>query len=280
MLAALGGTCSERGGVVNIALEGILLAGAFATAAVAFATGNPWLAALAGVAGGALMSLLHALLTVVVKVDQIISGLAINLFAAGFTQYGFRLKLQGTKIPVLPSWKPFHAGPWGDLGNAVLGQPLVLATVVLVPLVTILLLSTRFGLRLAAVGEKPDACDTLGIGVRRTRIAGVLLSGALAGLGGSWLVFNIEQFQPGMSAGKGFIAMAAVVCGKWDPRGATAACVLFGFSIALASACARWGVPVPSEIVSMLPYVLTIVAVAGLVGRARPPASLGVPYEA
>lgn len=282
VLAALGGTCSERGGVVNIALEGMLISGAFATASVSMATGNPWAGLAAGVVAGVLAAALHALLTVVIKVDQIISGLAINLFAAGATHYGMRLIWVGTAsktIAVLPQARPFGDGAAGELANAVFGMPLVVATIVLVGLVTVLLRKTRFGLRLSAVGERPEACDTLGISVWRMRVVGVLLSGGLAGTGGAWLAFNIEQFQHGMSAGKGYIAMAAVVCGKWDPLGATAACLLFGFSIAFAAACERWGIAIPSEIISTLPYVLTIVAVAGLVGRARPPAALGIPYE-
>ncbi len=282
VLAALGGTCSERSGVVNIALEGILLGGAFGTAVGAFLTGSAWIGLAVGVATGILVSSLHALITVAFKIDQIISGVAINLLVAGTTQYGMHLVWKGPAsrtIPVLPNWTVLPTGRMSDLANTLLGLPLVSATIVLVPLVWLLIARTRFGLRLRAVGENPAACDTLGISVPRMRTAGVLLSGALAGLGGAWLAFNIGQFQHGMSAGKGFIAMAAVVCGKWNPLGAAAACLLFGFAGALAASCERWGVRVPSELISTLPYVLTMVAVAGLVGRARSPAALGIPYE-
>jgi len=282
VLAALGGTCSERSGVVNIALEGILLGGAFGTAVVAFATKNPWVGLMAGVAAGVLVSSFHSFLTVTIKVDQIISGLAINIFVAGATEYGMHLIWKGTEsrsIPILPKWTVLGAGRWSDLVNTLLGHPLVLATLLLVPAIWILVPRPRFGLRLQAVGENPAACDTLGISVPGLRYSGVLLSGALAGLGGCWLAFNISQFQHGMSAGKGFIAMAAVVCGKWNPLGAVAACLLFGFAGALAASCERWGVRVPSELISTLPYVLTMIAVAGLVGRARAPAALGTPYE-
>lgn len=282
ILAALGGTCSERSGVVNIALEGILLGGAFGTAVAAFATKSPWIGLAAGVGVGMLVSLLHSFLTVTIKVDQIISGLAINIFVAGATEYGRHLVWQGPEsrtLPLLPKWKVLTAGRWSDLANTLLGHPLVLATLLLIPVIWLLIARTRFGLRLRAVGENPAACDTLGISVPGLRYSGVLLSGALAGLGGAWLAFNISQFQPGMSAGKGFIAMAAVVCGKWNPLGAVAACLLFGFSDALATSLERWGVEIPSQILKTIPYVLTIIAVAGLVGRARAPAALGVPYQ-
>lgn len=353
VLAALGGTCSERSGVVNIALEGILLAGAFGAAVGAFLTKSAWIGLAAGVTAGILVSSLHALIAVAFKIDQIISGLAINLLVAGGTEYGMHLVWKGAasrSIPVLPKWTVLSTSRWSDLANTVLGLPLVAATVLLVPLVWLLIARTRFGLRLRAVGENPAACDTLGISVPRMRTAGVLLSGSLAGLGGVWLAFNIGQFQHGMSAGKGFIAMAAVVCGKWNPLGAAAACLLFGFSGAFAAAWERWnpvlsqgsllivlavlgaaavaalvgaavyrnrnprsagrrvllglGVAlaigagtlawasrrtleegtamrlyVPGELLSTLPYVLTMVAVAGLVGRARSPAALGIPYE-
>jgi simple sugar transport system permease protein len=281
VLAALGGTCSERGGVVNIALEGILLGAAFTTAAVAWSTGSAWLGLVGGVAAGIAISALHAMISVSLKVDQIISGLAINILVSGATEYGMHLLWAGTTsrtIPVLPSWTLLEGGGVSDLINTLFGRPVVIATMVLIPAVWALHEKTRFGLRLRATGDNPGAAATLGVSVARIRTQGVLLSGGLAGLGGAWLAFNISQFQHGMSAGKGFIAMAAVVSGKWNPLGATAACLLFGFSEALAAACERWGLSVPSELISTLPYVLTIALVAGFVGRARAPQALGIPY--
>lgn len=282
VLAALGGVCSERSGVVNIALEGILLAGAFGTAAVSHATGSPWAGLLGGVAAGILAAALHAFMTVTTKVDQIISGLAVNILVAGVTEYGATLVWPGSAsrtIPTLPAWNPLPAGGIGDFINTLIGKPLVIVTPLIVAGVWFLIAKTRFGLRLRAVGENPGACDTVGLSVPGLRYSGVLLSGALAGLGGAWLAFYINQFQHGMSAGKGFIAMAAVVVGRWNPLGAAAACVLFAFATALGSGCERWKVPVPSELINTLPYVLTIVAVAGFVGRAKAPAALGVAYE-
>jgi general nucleoside transport system permease protein len=278
VLAALGGTSSERSGVVNIALEGILLGGAFAAAAVAHLTGSVLIGALAGVAAGMSISIVHALLSVTMRADQIISGLAINLFVAGAAEYGGHLVWPGAEsrsLPPLSSWAPTGI----DLVDTLIGRPFVLVTAGLVACIWFLGARTVFGLRQRAVGENPGACDTLGVSVTRMRYASVLMSGALAGLGGAWLAFNVGQFQHDMSAGKGYIAMAAVVFGKWNPLGATAACLLFGFSEALAASLERWRVPVPSELISTLPYVLTVVALVGVVGRARAPASLGVPYE-
>ncbi|MBI4614986.1 MAG: ABC transporter permease [Planctomycetes bacterium] len=282
LLPALGGTCSERAGVVNIGLEGMLLVGAFAAAAAAHATGSAWTGLVAGVLAGTLTALLHALLTVTAKVDQIISGLSINLLAGGATGYGMDLIWGDTDsgtVPVLPAWELVPEGPWGNVVNALFGRPLVLLTALAVPAVWLLLFRTRFGLRLSAVGENPAACDTLGLSVAGLRYRGVLLSGALAGMGGSWLAFNVGRFGQDISAGKGYIAMAAVVCGRWRPLGVAAACFLFGFAGALCAALERWRVPVPSQLLTALPYVLTMIVVAGLVGRARAPAALGVPYE-
>jgi general nucleoside transport system permease protein len=278
VLAALGGTSSERSGVVNIALEGILLAGAFAAAVVSFATGSATIGAIAGVAAGILVSAVHAFMSVTMRADQIISGLALNLFVSGATEYGGHLVWPDAASRNLPTIGSFQ--PTGfDVLDTILGRPLVLATVSIVLVSWFTYEKTVFGLRQRSVGENPGACDTLGVSVARARYLGVMLSGALAGLGGAYLAFNVGQFQHNMSAGKGYIAMAAVVFGKWSPLGATAACLLFGFSEALAAALERWRVPVPSELISTLPYVLTIVALVGVVGRARAPSALGVPYE-
>jgi simple sugar transport system permease protein len=282
VLAALGGTCSERSGVVNIALEGILLAGAFGTAAVAWGSGSAWAGLVAGIAAGIVVSALHAVMTVVFKVDQIISGLAINIVVAGATEYGMHLvwpEAASRALPPLAQATLMERGPVGDIVNALFGHPIVLGTAALVALVWALLERSVFGLRLRAVGETPGACDTVGLSVGGLRWAGVTLSGGLAGLGGAWLAFYVNQFSHGMSAGKGFIAMAAVVFGKWRPLGATAACLFFGFAMSLEKAFQLWKVPVSRELMSTLPYVLTMVAVAGLVGRARPPAALGIAYE-
>jgi simple sugar transport system permease protein len=278
VLAALGGTSSERSGVVNIALEGILLSGAFAAAVAAHGTGSVLAGAVAGVLAGMLIALVHALLSITMRSDQVISGLAINLFVAGATEYGGHVVWPGAAARSLPSL-PFAAPTGIDVVDTLIGRPFVLMTIGLVIVTSLVSSRTVFGLRQRAVGENPSACDTLGVSVAKVRYASVLASGALAGLGGAWLAFNVGQFQHNMSAGKGYIAMAAVVFGKWRPLGATAACLLFGFSEALAAGLERWRIPVPSELIGTLPYVLTIVALVGVVGRAKAPAALGVPYE-
>ncbi len=265
VLAALGGVASERTGVVNIALEAMLLVGAYATAVVAYASGDAWLGVLGGLIGGLSVALCHAVLTLWVKADPIISGLALNLLATGGTEYGAKLVWADSAargLPALPHSETF-------------GRPLVWATFCLIALSWVVMEKTPLGLRLSAVGESPDACETAGLSVRRLRLFGVLASGLFAGLGGAWLALNVGQFQQGMSAGKGYIAMAAVVFGRWRPVGAALACLLFASSEALAAAMERWQLGVPSELVGTLPYVLTIVAMAGLVGRARAPAALG-----
>lgn len=265
VLAALGGVASERTGVVNIALEAMLLVGAYATAVVAHASGDAWLGVLGGLIGGLSVALCHAALTLWVKADPIISGLALNLLATGGTEYGAKLVWADSAARGLP------ALPHSEL----FGRPLVWATFLLIALSWAVMEKTPLGLRLSAVGESPDACETAGLSVLRLRLFGVLASGLFAGLGGAWLALNVGQFQQGMSAGKGYIAMAAVVFGRWRPVGAALACLLFASSEALAAAMERWQLGVPSELVGTLPYVLTIVAMAGLVGRARAPAALG-----
>jgi len=284
VLAALGGTSSERAGVVNIALEGVLVTGAFASAAVTHWTGSPWVGMAAAVPAGVLIAYVHALATVTFKADQIISGLAVNLLALGATKFGAKLvwgKPHSDNIAKLPTiWeRDPDAGGLATFVHTLLAEPMVLLTILLVAAAWLLHTRTVLGLRLRAVGENAHAVDTLGLPVGGLRYTGVLMSGGFAALGGAWLAFDVTQFSSGMSAGKGYIAMAAVVFGKWHPLGATAACLLFGASEAFQLRLQAASVQVPSELVGTLPYLLTIVALVGLVGRARPPASLGVAYE-
>jgi simple sugar transport system permease protein len=283
VLAALGGMFSERSGVVNIALEGIMLTGAFASIVATFYTGSPWAGVLAGVAAGVLVSLLHAVVSIVFKADQIVSGVAINLLAAGLTQFLMWIiwgssanspPVQGMAHWALPeTWGPLARGV-----NVVIGHypPLVYVALALVALSHVVLFRTPFGLRLRATGEHPEAVDTLGVSVRAMRFAGVLLSGALAGLGGAFLALNTHQFVKNMSAGRGYIALAAMIFGKWNPVGALMACLLFGYAEAVQMGLQ--GQAVPTQFVQMIPYVLTMVALVGVIGRARPPAASGEPY--
>lgn len=283
ILAALGGMFSERSGVVNIALEGILLTGAFASIVATWATGDPWAGAFAGVLAGMLVALIHAVVTVTFKADQIVSGVAINLLAAGATQFLTWIIWDSSSnsptVVGMTNWAlPESWGGFARVFNAVLGHypPLVYVTLAIVALSHVVLWRTRFGLRLRATGEHPEAVDTLGIQVRRMRYSGVLLSGALAGLGGAFLALNTHQFVKNMSAGRGYIALAAMIFGRWNPVGAAAACLLFGYAEAVQMGLQ--GQAVPTQFVQMIPYALTMVALIGVMGRARGPAAVGKPY--
>jgi simple sugar transport system permease protein len=283
ILAALGGLFSERSGVINIALEGILLTGAFASVLATYYTGDPWAGAFAGVLAGMLISLLHAVVSIVFKADQIVSGVAINLLAMGATQFlTWIIWGSSSNSPPVPGMA--HWGlpeTWGGFArgvNVVIGHypPLVYVALGGVFVAHVVLWRTPFGLRLRATGEHPEAVDTLGVSVRRMRFSGVLLSGALAGLGGAFLALNTHQFVKNMSAGRGFIALAAMIFGKWNPLGALAACLLFGYAEAVQMGLQ--GHEIPTQFVQMIPYVLTMVALVGVIGRARPPAAIGKPY--
>lgn len=265
LFAALGGILSERAGVINIALEGKLLAGAFAAAAATLATGDPWLGVAAGAGAGILLGLLHALFGVVLRGDQIVVGVALNLLAAGASMFFMNL-LYGSSA---------NTPPFAGAGDGPGSPPLVLIALLLCPAVDALLRFTRFGLRLRAVGEHPEAAETLGIRPVRVRVAAVAMAGALAGVGGAYLALDAAQFVKNMSAGRGFIALAAVIFGKWRPYGAAAACLLFGLAEALQ--IRLQGLGIPTQFVQMIPYLLTMVALAGFVGRSRPPGALGAP---
>ncbi|MCB1163982.1 MAG: ABC transporter permease [Candidatus Krumholzibacteriia bacterium] len=270
LFAGLGGMFSERGGVVNIALEGILLVGAFAAAAAAIATGSLPVALLAAVLAGVLLASLHALVTLRFGVDQIVSGVALNMLAMGATEFlMWMLYGSGANSPRIAL-----TGPGGALGRVFVElPPLTLLALAAVPLCGWALFRTPFGLRLRAVGEHPEAADSLGLPVLRLRLAGVLLSGALAGLGGAFLSLGAGYFVKNMSAGRGYIALAALIFGKWRPRGVLAATLLFGFAESLQGQLQLpW---LPLRFVQMLPYLLTMVALAGVIGRSRAPAALG-----
>jgi len=283
VLTALGGMFSERSGVINIGLEGILLTGAFASVLATWATGDPWAGAGAGVFAGVLVALLHAVVSITFRADQIVSGVAINLFAMGATQFltwiVWGSSANSPPVAAMAHWTLPES--WGGLASAVnpvLGHypPLVLVALACVAVAHVVLFRTPFGLRLRATGEHPEAADTLGISVRRMRFSGVLLSGALAGLGGAFLALNTHQFVKNMSAGRGFIALAAMIFGKWTPLGALGASLLFGYAEAVQMGLQ--GRAVPSEFVQMIPYVLTMVALVGVIGRSRPPAAVGKAY--
>jgi simple sugar transport system permease protein len=248
-----------------------------------WATGDPWAGAGAGVFAGVLIALLHAVVSVTFRADQIVSGVAINLFAMGATQFltwiVWGSSANSPPVAAMQHWTlPESWGGVASAVNPVLGHypPLVLVALALVAAAHVVLFRTPFGLRLRATGEHPEAADTLGISVRKMRFSGVILSGALAGLGGAFLALNTHQFVKNMSAGRGFIALAAMIFGKWTPLGALGASLLFGYAEAVQMGLQ--GRAVPTEFVQMIPYVLTMVALVGVIGRSRPPAAVGKAY--
>jgi general nucleoside transport system permease protein len=282
-LGALAGICSERTGVVNIAIEGLMLTSAFVGFMTGVYTQNLALAVIAALAGGALMALLHAALSITFRVDQIISGTVINILAVGLTGFLNR-QLFATGAPpglsVLPkvTIPVLSELPW--VGPIIFQQkPIALIAIVLVFILHFALFRTRWGLRTRAVGEHPLAADTVGVNVNGLRYLNVVIGGVIAGLAGAYFTLeSVPHFEPLMTNGRGFIALAAMIFGKWTPFGAWGAALLFGVAEAIPTALQIQGINIPFQIVGLLPYVLTIVVVAGAVGRATPPAADGVPY--
>jgi len=276
VLASLGGVFSERAGVTNIGLEGMMLTGAFAGVATSFFTGNPWLGVLAAVFTGGLLGLLHAILTVKFIGNQIVSGVSINIFAMGFTAFmsqvfwgsrGASESVQGLKEISIPIIKDV------PIIGQIIGThtPLVYIMLILTVVAQFVLFDTPLGLRIRAVGEYPAAADSAGINVFKTKYVSVIVSGMLAGLGGAFLSLgHLNLFAWGMTGGRGFIAMAAMIFGKWIPFGAFWASLFFGFSDALQMRLQSLGL-LPPQIILSIPYVLTIAVLAGAVGRATPP---------
>ncbi len=284
LLPALGGVISERSGVVNIAMEGMMLTGAFFSVVADLAWHNPWLAALVGIIAGGLMALIHAVVSIRFRADQIVSGIAINIFAAGLTLFlvnriyglqdvghvGQSALLPYVNIPLLDQI-PF-------LGRVLFQQNIVVyAALILLVVVQVVLFRTRLGLRIRAVGEHPQAADTAGINVYAIRYGAVITSGLLSGLAGAFLAIGISNtFVPNMTDGRGYIALAAMIFGKWRPLGAFVACLIFGLGQAIYDANSV--IHVSQYLLSMLPYVLTLIVLAGIVGRSIPPAADGIPY--
>ena len=283
VLAALGGVLSERSGVVNIALEGIMLTAAFAGFAVAFVTHSLALGLLASIGAGMAIAALHAVLSIEFLVDQIVSGTVINILAVGVTGVFYRTSLQqGVRGPgTLPVWDIPVLSGIPVIGPIFFQNQLVTyLMLILVVVVHVVLFNSVWGLRTRACGEHPLAAETAGVNVKLVRYLNVIASGALGGLGGAY--FSIQQignFLPNMVGGRGFIALAAMIFGKWTPFGAFGASLLFAGSEALGARLQYLGVRVPIQFLGMLPYILTIVVVAGAMGRAIAPAAVGRPYR-
>lgn len=263
LFAAAGGVLAESAGVVSLTLEGYLLGGACGAAFAAYYFQNPAAGVLGAMTAGLLLGALHAWATVRYRADQIVSAIAINLLVVGLTRFALRVAFGSS------SNSPRVPGLSGSLGN-----PLVVLGLVVLPALAWLIARTPFGLRVRAVGESPTAAQAAGVNVARVRWTAVALSGVLAALGGAYLALDQHQFTDEMSAGRGFIALAAVIFGGWRPLPTALACLLFAAAETL-QLHLQGTSGVPSQLVGTIPYVLTIVALAGLVGRSVPPAALG-----
>ena len=286
VFGALGGVLGERSGVVNIAIEGQLLAGAFAAAMVASVLDSAWAGLVAASAAGVLVALILGLFAITYFVDQVIVGVVLNVLVLGLTSFMFTQVLapNAASLNAPPHFKAIAIPVLGDIplvGPIFFRQTVIVYLLyIAVALVTWALYRTKWGLRVRAVGEHPKAADTVGIKVNRTRYRTILIAGAVAGMGGAfYTLVSVPQFNREMTGGAGYIALAAVIFGKWDPIRATLAALLFGFASNLQGVLSVIGSPVPSQFMLMRPYVVTIFAVAGLFGRSRPPAADGIPYR-
>jgi general nucleoside transport system permease protein len=272
LFAASGGVMAERAGIVSLTLEGFMLMGAFGATLGSYYGGNAYLGVLCGVALGLLFGLIHAVASIRFRADQIVVGIAINLLAVGVTRFFLRLAFDSSSnSPRVPGFG-VTGGSAGLLGA--FANPLVWLGLLVMPIMALVVYRTAFGLRVRAAGEKPEAAASLGVPVGRVRYLAVGASGVLASLGGVYLALDQHQFTDQMTAGRGFIALAAIIFGRWDPARAGVACLLFAAAETLQIQLQSAGA-IPSQFVAMIPYVLTIVALAGVVGRAVPPAALG-----
>jgi simple sugar transport system permease protein len=282
---ALSGVLCERSGVVNIAIEGMLLSGAFTAAVVASITGNNWIGVIGAVIVGGLLAFVLAVLSIRYRVNQIIAGTVINIFAVGLTSFlSTRVLSANKQLNIPPRFDPISVPILSDIpivGPVFFsGNFFTYALFALIIVIHFALFYTRYGLRVRSVGEHPRAADTVGINVTFTRYRNVILGGMVAGIGGAYFtVGSTGAFEREMTAGRGFIGLAAMIFGGWTPVGAFLAGLVFGFADALQSRLSILGSPVPSEFLLMVPYITTIVVVAGLVGRVRMPAADGQPYK-
>ena len=268
LFAASGGVVAERAGIVSLTLEGFMLSGAFAAVLGVNYTENPWVGVLTGIFGGLVFALIHAVATIRYRADQIVVGVAINLMAIGVTRFFLKLFFDSS------SNSPRVAGFGGNITAAGFDNPLLWLGLLVPVAVAFMIYRTPFGLRVRAAGEHPEAAESVGVSVKRVRYIAVAISGVLAGLGGVYLALDQHQFTDQMTAGRGFIALSAVIFGRWDPIRAALACLLFAAAETLQIQL-QGSHAIASQFIEMIPYVLTIVALAGVVGRAVPPAALG-----
>lgn len=285
-LAALSGMYSERSGVVNIGIEGMMLLGAFTSVVVASVTHNMFLGILGGMVAGMILGALHAVLSIRYKVDQIISGAGIIILSLGFTSFLHRAVLEktpelNTPGPAIPPFPIPVLYKIPVIGPLFFNQsPVIYALFILLIVTHFLMNQTKWGLRIRSVGEHPRAADTLGINVFKIRYISVLISGMIAGLGGAYMsIGSAGRFNEGMSAGKGFLGLAAMIFGNWNPGGAFFGSIIFGFFDSWQEKLTLLKVGIPTEIFAMAPYLATMFVLAGIVGRAKMPAADGTPYE-
>lgn len=272
LFAASGGVISERSGLIGLGLEGYMLGGAFCGAAASYYSGSPWIGLLGAIAGGAALALLYAVTAIRFRADQVVLGVAINLLVTGATRFFLRLAFHSSaNSPRVPG---FGVEQSGTGFVSLIGNPLIWLGILAIAVMAWLLYRTPFGLRVRAAGEHPTAALSVGVPVHRVRYMAAALSGVLAGLGGAYLALDQHQFSADMTAGRGFIALAATIFGRWDPFRAALACLFFAAAETLQIQL-QGSQAIPSQFVEMIPYALTIVALAGVVGRAVAPAALG-----
>ncbi|PIB23550.1 sugar ABC transporter permease [Amylibacter kogurei] len=299
ILCAMAGIFSERSGIVDISLEGKLLSGAFVAAAVTALTGSPWIGLMAAICASVFMSLIHGFACITHRGDQVVSGLAINILASGLTIIiGIALFKKGGQTPALSSDERFRGIEWFGVNlmdnipiigtiyrQLISGHSLLVYMALLaVPLCAFILYRTRYGLRLRAVGEKPESVDSAGVSVAWLRYRALIIGGIFCGIAGAYLsISHGANFVREMSAGKGYIALAAVIFGNWRPIKAFYACLLFGFLDAATSRLQGVDIPligeIPIQLMLAIPYIVTVLLLAGFIGRPTPPAAIGVPYE-
>lgn len=268
LFAASGGVVAERAGIVSLTLEGFMLSGAFAAVVGTHYSGSPWIGVLSGMFGGLVFALIHAITTIRYRADQVVVGVAINLLAIGVTRFFLKLFFASS------SNSPRVRGFGGNIKAGGFDNPLIWLGLLAAPAVAFVIYRTPFGLRVRAVGEHPEAAESVGVSVKRVRYLAVAISGILAGLGGVYLALDQHQFTDQMTAGRGFIAISAVIFGRWNPIRAALACLLFAAAETLQIQL-QGSHAIPSQFIEMIPYLLTIIALAGVVGRAVPPAALG-----
>ena len=272
LFAASGGVIAERSGIISLSLEGYMLTGAFSATLGAHYSGSAWIGVLCGIFGGLVFGMIHAVASIRYRADQVVTGIAINLLAIGVTRFFLKLAFASS------SNSPRINGFGGNIAMHGFDNPLLWMGLLVAPALAFIVYRTPFGLRVRAVGEHPAAAESVGIKAARIQYVAVAISGMLAALGGVFLALDQHQFTDQMTAGRGFIAVAAVLFGRWDPVRAALACLLFAAAETLQIQL-QGNQLIPSQFIEMIPYALTIIALAGVVGRAVPPAALGKSAE-